>query len=55
MNTETLLKKLTIVIAAIGLTLFSIGCADDNHLEDAADSLGDAAENVADSIEDATN
>ncbi|MDQ8187594.1 hypothetical protein [Pelagicoccus sp. SDUM812002] len=41
------------LLAVIGSALFFVGCADDNDLEDAAESTGDAIEDAADNTGDA--
>lgn len=46
-------KFLISLFAVLASALFFVGCADDDHLEDAAESTGDAIEDAAESTKDA--
>ncbi|MDQ8195219.1 hypothetical protein QEH59_12340 [Coraliomargarita sp. SDUM461004] len=49
-----LIKKTGLIISLIFAAFAMTGC-EDNNLEDAADEVGDAVENAADDVQDATN
>ncbi len=50
---KTTYKHALMILTMLSALAFT--ACDDNNLEDAADSLGDAVENAADNVEDATN